>query len=110
MAYNRTNSKSFSRSALLVHGCGNPNQKWSAANWTNLLSVCFVKIWAVSDNGSTLALQVRGRGSIPLRSTKFNPSLAQLESALGYELRGWAFESLRTGQRNNAGEVFTVTR
>ena len=26
------------------------------------------------------------------------PSLAQLESALGYELRGWAFESLRTGQ------------
>ena len=28
------------------------------------------KIWAGSDNGSTVALQASGRGSIPLRSTK----------------------------------------
>lgn len=28
------------------------------------------KIWAVSDNGSTLALHVRGKSSILLRSTK----------------------------------------
>ena len=28
------------------------------------------KIWADSDNGSTVALQASGRGSIPRRSTK----------------------------------------
>ncbi len=29
------------------------------------------KIWADSDNGSTVALQASGRGSIPRRSTKY---------------------------------------
>ena len=28
-----------------------------------------IKLWAVSDNGSTVALQASGRGSIPRRST-----------------------------------------
>ena len=35
------------------------------------------------------------------RVMKYTPeilSLAQLDSALGYELRGWGFEFLRTGQ------------
>ena len=32
-------------------------------------TVCLT-IWADSDNGSTVALQASGRGSIPRRSTK----------------------------------------
>ena len=36
--------------------------------------------------------------------------LAQLDSALGYELRGWAFESLRADHLKLAGLVLVVTR
>lgn len=36
------------------------------------------------------------------------PSLAQLESALGYELRGWAFESLRTGHQVTIMRKFNI--
>ena len=32
---------------------------------------CKIFKWAVSDSGSTGALQALGKGSIPLRSTKF---------------------------------------
>ena len=32
--------------------------------------MCFDKVWAVSDNGSTGALHVSGKSSILLRSTK----------------------------------------
>jgi hypothetical protein len=34
------------------------------------LPMCFLMVWADSDNGSTVALQASGRGSIPRRSTK----------------------------------------
>ena len=50
-----------------------------------------VFIWAVSDNGSTGALQVSSRSSILLRSTKFfNASLAQLgeRDTVTVEVRG----------------------
>ena len=48
--------------------------------------MCFEKVWAVSDNGSTGALHVSGKSSILLRSTKFlNASLVQLDRTPAYE-------------------------
>ena len=38
---------------------------------TNRQIALYYNIWADSDNGSTVALQASGRGSIPRRSTNY---------------------------------------
>ena len=58
----------------------------------------FEYVWAVSDSGSTGVLQVSGRSSILLRSTKQFPSVAQSGSASGLGPEGRRFESFYSDQ------------
>ena len=57
-----------------------------------------VLLYSVRLSVRTTAFQVVKTGSIPVLSTKYTATLAQMDRAPGYELGGQEFESLRSHQ------------